>query len=193
MEYKKMNELAFCPREQMGAIFADGFYEHGLKFFSKDKEKLAKATAHIFILDKFYAAIEGEEVLAFIGCADKKPPPITLNRKIFTRELGFFRGMFAFIGFKIMLVSHKYPFAMPSQTGSIEFVATAPNHRGKGIAHGLLSYVMETEPFDAYVLEVIDTNAAAIRLYEKLGFSEFQRKPAPKGSGFNFFVYMKST
>ena len=188
-----MNELSFDPRPQMGKIFAEGFYEHGLKHFSKDKGKLARATEHIFVLDGFYAAVEGEEIMAFIGCTDKKPPPIKLDIKILRRELGFFRGSLANWGLNKFSVNHKYPFEMSPQTGSIEFVATATEHRGKGVARGLLSHVMENLPFTEYVLEVVDTNTPAMRLYEKLGFKEFKRTPSlsPKRSGFNYFVYMK--
>ncbi|MCL2576894.1 MAG: GNAT family N-acetyltransferase [Defluviitaleaceae bacterium] len=194
MEFIKVNELSFDPRPQMGKIFAEGFYEFGgLKYFSKDKEKLARATEHIFLLEKFYAAVDGEEIMAFIGCTDKKPPPLKLDKKILIRELGFFRGRLAHWGLNKFSVNHKYPFEMSSQTGSIEIVATAPKHRGKGAAFGLLSYVMKTEPFSDYMLEVVDTNTPAIRLYEKLGFKEFMRKPSPtKKTGFNFFVYMKT-
>jgi ribosomal protein S18 acetylase RimI-like enzyme len=192
MQFTKMTALPFDPRPQISMIFADGFYEHGLKHFSKDKEKLARALAHSFVLENFYAAVEGDEIMAIIGCTDKKPPPMKLDKKILVRELGFFRGRVAFWGLNKFMVHHKYPFEMSPKTGSIEFVATASAHRGKGAAQGLLAYVMENEPFAEYVLEVIDTNAPAIRLYEKLGFKEFIRTKSPsKHAGFNFFVYMK--
>jgi ribosomal protein S18 acetylase RimI-like enzyme len=70
-------------------------------------------------------------------------------------------------------------------------VATAAAHRGKGVSFDLLKYIHETMPYSEYILEVADTNASAIRLYEKLGYVEFTRKPAHKKSGFNDFVYMK--
>jgi len=192
MEYIKMDKLSFDPRAQMGKIFAEGFYEQGLKFLCKDKEKLARAFEHIFILEKFYAAVAGEEIMALVGCTEKKPPPYKLDKKIFIREIGFLRGRFAHWGFNMSSINHKYPFDMPINTGSVELVATAEKHRGKGAAFGLLDYVMRTEPFEDYVLETVDTNAPAIGLYEKLGFKEFMRKPAPtKKAGFSHFVYMK--
>ena len=192
MEYKRASELTFDPRPQMGNIFAEGFYEQGLKHFSKDTAKLAKALEHIFLLNSFYVAVEGGEIMAFIGCTAKKPPPIRLDKKILIRELGFIRGRIAVWGLNKYMVNHKYPFEMNANTGSIEFVATSAKHRGKGVAQGLLSHVMETEPFSEYVLEVVDNNASAVRLYEKLGFKEFKRtpSPSPKHAGFNFFVYM---
>jgi len=191
MEFKQASELPFDPRQQIAEIFADGFYEDGLKYFSKDKAKLAQAVAHMFILKKFYVALEGDEIMAIVGYTGKKPPPVELNKKILKKKLGFFRGRLAYWGINRFIVDKPFPFEKSPRAGSIEFVATAAKHRGKGAAYGLLSFVMETLPFDEYVLEVVSHNTAAIRLYEKLGFSEFMRVPGPKQSGIEYFVYMK--
>jgi len=52
---------------------------------------------------------------------------------------------------------------------------------------------METMPYQDYVLEVVDNNTNAIRLYEKLGFAEIQRiaEKDAKRAGFGYRVYMK--
>jgi len=185
------SKLSFDPRPQIAAIFADGFYEDGLKYFSKNKAKLAKALAPMFVLDRFYIAAEGSEILAIVACVDKKPPPLKLNKQILVKELGLFRGRLAHWGLGKFIINKPFPFEKSPQTGSIEFVATAAEHRGKGAAFGLLSFVIDTLPFDKYVLEVISHNTAAIKLYEKLGFCEFMRVPGTKGSGIPYFVYMK--
>jgi ribosomal protein S18 acetylase RimI-like enzyme len=190
MEYKRADQLPFDPRERMSRIFCEGFYDDGLKHFSKDKTKLTKAMSHIFDLSSFYAAAEGNEVMSIVGCTAKKPPPIKLDKKILIQELGFIRGRIAYWGLNKFIVDKPYPFEMTPQTGSIEFVAAAPEHKGKVATYGLLSYVTEMLPFSEYVLEVRDDNTPAIRLYEKLGFSEFMRVTAPKGSGIKEFVYM---
>ena len=191
MDYIKANELPFDPRPQMGRIFVEGFYQHGLKHFSKDKVKLAKALEHMFDLDYFQVAVENEEIMALIGCTAKKPPPVRLDKKILVQELGFIRGRFAYFGLNKYLVNHTYPFELSPQAGSIEFVASSPEHRGKGVTFGLLSHVMDSLSYSEYVLEVVDDNTPAIRLYEKLGFSEFHRIPGPRGSGIKHFVYMR--
>ena len=52
-------------------------------------------------------------------------------------------------------------------------VATAPEHRGRGIATALLEHLFELTAADGrrgYTLEVRVSNEHAIRLYEKLGF-----------------------
>ncbi|MCL2406317.1 MAG: GNAT family N-acetyltransferase [Defluviitaleaceae bacterium] len=193
MEYIKASDLPFDPRPQMGRIFAEGFYEHGLKFLSKDKAKLARATAHIFVLDKFFVAVENGEIMAMVGVTAQKPPPAKADKKILINELGFIRGRVAYWALNKFVINPPAPVEIPEDMCIIEFVATSLAHTRKGIAFKLLSHVMEILHFDGYMLEVVDVNAGAISLYEKLGFREFSRKPSPsKRSGFNFFLYMKT-
>ena len=71
--------------------------------------------------------------------------------------------------------------------GNITNVVVAPEARRRGVATGLLRYLMEEGDragLTAYTLEVRVRNAAAIGLYEKLGFvsegirPDFYEKPA---------------
>jgi len=139
----------------------------------------------------FYVAVEGEEILSIVGCVAKKPPPIYPDKKILVKELGFFRGRIAFWGVNKFIINHKYPFEIQPGTGIIEFVAASAAHTRKGATYGLMQHVLNVTRYSAYVLEVMDINAAAIALYSKLGFSEFVRKPAPKAAMFNEYVYMR--
>ncbi|MCL2190111.1 MAG: GNAT family N-acetyltransferase [Defluviitaleaceae bacterium] len=194
MEFAKVTDLPFDARPQVSAIFTEGFYEGGFKHIDRDKAVIARALAHMFILDHFYAAIEGEEILAFIAITDKKPPPIRLDKALLRRELGFIRGSIVHWALVKQLINRPYPFTVTQDMGSVEFVATAPNHRGKGIAKALLSHVMEERqlPYTKYVLEVIDNNSSAIKLYENLGFKEFTRTKAPsRFLDFKYLLYMK--
>jgi ribosomal protein S18 acetylase RimI-like enzyme len=77
--------------------------------------------------------------------------------------------------------------------GCIEFVATSPEYRGKGVTSEIITHILKTTPYTNYVLEVADTNLNAVNLYMKLGFQEFKRveeKHSDK-SGINYLVYMK--
>lgn len=71
--------------------------------------------------------------------------------------------------------------------GNITNVVVAPEARNQGIGAGMLRYLMEEgdkEGLSAYTLEVRVSNAAAIHVYEKLGFESagirpgFYEKPA---------------
>ena len=52
---------------------------------------------------------------------------------------------------------------------------------------------MHTAPYDEYVLEVTDTNVAARKVYEKLGFETFEVKLEEnmEEKGFSERIYMK--
>ena len=193
MKYLQADKLDFDPRPQMGKIFAEGFGHH-FTAFSKDTTRLAKAFAHIFDLSHFYVAVEGETITAISGCTAGFSP-IKFDKKICRRELGFFRGWLAYFILTKHIVNHKFPFDFTPGMGRIEVVGTAVEFRGRGAAFGLLTHIMEVTPYTEYVLEVVDDNAPAIKLYEKLGFEAFMavKDPNSKQSGINAFVYMKRT
>jgi len=192
MEFLKASNYLFDPRPQMGKIFAEGFYNHGLKAISSDKDKLADALAHSFCLDKFYLAVESESILGIAACTNGKAP-ILLSKKDLIQKLGFIRGRIAFWALNKFMVNHHYPFEILDTTGVIEFVATSPEHRGKGVASKLITHIMDDKQKNDYLLEVADSNTSAIRVYEKLGFVEFTKIPAPKSVDFHYLVYMRTS
>ena len=58
-------------RNAISDIFVEGFYEW-IKFFSKDKNKLKKAFAHMFILDAFQVAVINGQIAGFASvCNDQ--------------------------------------------------------------------------------------------------------------------------
>ncbi|HKL60301.1 MAG TPA: GNAT family N-acetyltransferase [Sphaerochaeta sp.] len=177
---------------QMSEIFVDGFYQW-LQFFSKDKNKLVKAFSHIFNLDVFYFAVIDGEIAGIIACTDEKMPSVRLNRKEFRKHLGIIRGIITYFMLKREFEDKKYPFEISEGMGMVEFVATSPINRGKGVATAIMNEIILSTVYDEYVLEVADTNTAAIKLYEKLGFKEFLRikQKHSERSGVNHLVYMK--
>lgn len=192
VRYIQASKLKFDPRPQMGEIFAEGF-KQWLLAFSKDTVRLAKAFAHVFDLRCFYLAVHGDKVIAMAGIGNGGSSPIKFDKKICRKELGFFRGWVAYIMLTKYIVNHKYPFDFSPGMGSIETVVTATKFRGKGIAYGLLNHVMKVTPYGEYVLEVIESNVGAIKLYEKLGFKVFNKTKDPNSrhSGITAFLYMK--
>lgn len=84
----------------------------------------------------------------------------------------------------------------PPNTGSIEFVGTAQEFKGQGVASQIIHHIFENTPYDDYVIEeVADTNIPAMKLYKKLGFEEYKRKPLPekmsKKNGINNLLSLK--
>lgn len=107
--------------------------------------------------------------------------------------MGLIAGFFAYKMLKKNLEEHPYPFEITPDTGSIEYVSTAPEYRRHGIAASWIQHIIDDTPYENSALEVANTNETALRLYQRLGFAEFMRmkSPAPKASGVNEFVYMK--
>jgi len=180
-------------RGQMAQIFAEGFAQW-LGYFSKDKNIIAKAFSHMFILDQFYVAIENNKVAGMTACTDGKALSVQLNKKELRRHLGFFKGSIAGI---VLKKEFEAPYEnFPVNTGSIEFVGTASEFRGQGIATQIIKYIMENTTYSEFLIEeVADTNIPAMRLYEKLGFEEYKRKPIPekiaKRNGINNLLSLK--
>jgi len=192
MEFTKADQLDFDPRPAMGKIFAEGFYQW-LQYFSKDREKLAKGLAHSFELAAFWVAVKDGKVLALTGCTDRSKPAMALNKKELKKHLGFIGGTMAHIFLNKMMVNKPLPFALEPGTGYIDFVAADSQHRGQGIAYQLMERAMKKEGYQKYVLEVVDNNHSAIKLYTKLGFQTFLKVPEKnaKRAGFENYLYME--
>lgn len=178
-------------RNEISSIFVNGFYEW-IKFFSKDKDVLKKAFAHMFNLDAFYIAIIDEEVAGFASISNDRIKNISLNRKQLQKHLGFFMGFFAYKVFRKEFEDKKYPFTITSDMQPIEFVATSSNHQRCGVASKIIQYIFENDSHTSFVLEVADTNSKAVALYKKLGFKEITRikMKNSKQSGVDNLLYM---
>lgn len=178
--------------DRISEIFVDGFYQW-LRFFSKDKGKLVNAFSHMFNRDVFYIALLNDEICGIAACSDGKIKAVRLEGKELTKHLGFVKGSIAYAVLKREFEEKQYPFPIEPGMGCIEFVATSPEYRGKGVASQIIRGIFETTPFTSYVLEVADTNVKAVSLYAKLGFAEFMRveEKHSKRSGINHLIYMK--
>lgn len=181
-------------KAQMGRIFVDGFYQW-LKYFSKDKNRLKDTLSHMFNLDVFYVVLIDDKIAGIAALNDGTLPTVELDKREFRKHLGFIMGSFAYMMLKKEFVDTNYPFERTESTGYVEFVATAPEYRGQGVASALLKHFFSLPGFTEYVLEAADTNENAVRLYEELGFIEFKRVEMKnkKQSGVNFLLYMKYT
>ena len=189
----KADKTDLDVRKQMSEIFAEGFTQW-LGYFSKDKKIIAKAFAHMFVLDQFYVAIANGEVAGVTACTDGIKKSVKLNKKELRKRLGYYKGSIAGIFLKKEFEAPYENF--PPKTGSIEFVGTAPEFRGQGVATQIIQHIIENTPYDDYVIEeVADTNMPAMNLYTKLGFEEYRKKPIPekraKEIGINNFLSLK--
>ncbi|PWJ52041.1 GNAT family N-acetyltransferase [Faecalicatena contorta] len=201
---KKANNIAISRADMakdvnvrigMAKIFGEGFTQW-LGFFSKDQDKIAKAFAHIFVLDQFYVAVVGDEVAGMVACTDCMTLSVCLDKKELRKHFGLYKGFLAGIFLK---KEFEKPFRNPPlNTGSIEFVGTSSNFRGQGISLKIFDYIFENTPFVDYIIEeVADTNVPAMALYQKMGFVEYKSSSVPVKKatkiGINKFISLKLT
>lgn len=190
IEVRRASELGESARAKISEIFIDGFGKHFV-YFSKDPRQLAAAFAHSFVLDLFYVALVNGEIAGITALTDGKMSSLQYRWRELARHLGWVRGTIAAYFLK------RY-FSSPAvETGagiaSVEFVATAPEFRGTGVASAIMSHLFALPHYDQYVLEVADVNTSALNLYHKLGYQEFKRIKADhtEQSGINELIYMK--
>lgn len=99
-EIKKSDEFGDNIKDEISVIFVDGFF-HWLTFFSKDKERLRMALAHMFRPELFYVAVLDGKPVGIAACTDGKEPPVRLNMKELRHHLGWIKGMIAGIVLRI--------------------------------------------------------------------------------------------
>ena len=81
---------------------------------------------------------------------------------------------------------------LPEGAAEIEFLATAPEARGKGIATKLINKLKDSGEFKELHLDVLGNNENALNLYKKLGFEVTDEFPCyPDGSVPVYHMVMK--
>lgn len=185
----KMSEYPGNRQRDVARVFVEGYYRE-LSMLSKDKDVLVSSLEGSFNEQTFFLAMLDGEVVGIAACADNKRRAMRLDLKKYRRYFGFIMGSFAFGAMK---KEFHTPLGYADGTGYIECVATMPAARGKGAATRLMEAIIDQTPYTEYILEVMDTNAVAIRIYERLGFVEYERKRErfQKRKGFNARVYMR--
>jgi ribosomal protein S18 acetylase RimI-like enzyme len=192
IEVVRADKLGEPVRNKISDVFVAGFMQW-LRYFSNDAQQLSRAFAHMFLLDSFFVAFVEGHIAGIAACTNGMAPSVRLSARELRRHLGLVKGSVAAMVLKSQFENHPYPFTVEPGWGSVEFVATAAQYRGHGVASAIMEHIVKTTPFSAYVLEVADTNLPAVKLYERFGFKEFMRTAAPhsKRSGINYLVYMK--
>jgi len=192
---RNLAELDEGQRRQAVEIFAASFYEP-LAFLSSEIEKIADTLEHAFIHNHFCAGLLEGNVVGIVACSTREERSHRFNRMELVRHLGPLRGTLAYMQLRKV---YEKPLQLQPHQCCIEWVATDSAYRGKGISRRIQQYLLEELPYEEFVLQVMNTNYSAIRLYEKLGFTIYDRKPnRPRGlkaksSDFSERIFMKKS
>ncbi|GAK13327.1 GNAT family N-acetyltransferase [Geomicrobium sp. JCM 19039] len=164
-------------------------FHRDLAFLNRTDEQLIKAIAPTFRREQMYVAIENDKVigLAVYSTLTSYSQVISLRHAI--RSFGIWKGYLCWISM------NRKPIRLTRNQCYIEDVATHPEHRRKGVAHALMNVLMQDVNNMEYVLEVVDTNDAAISVYTDLGFHKYhavkENKHVQKTLGYSERQYMK--
>lgn len=193
IEVRRGDLLGEAYRRGIAEVFVDGFGAD-LAYFAKDPVKLAEAIGHMLVLERFHVALIDGEPAALASLTEGDQESIDHNVRTLRAHLGLVRGTIADRVFR----KHFQGANSSSREGLAEigFVATAERFRGRGAAKAVLNHLLALPEYDTFVLEDIkDTNAPALRLYERCGFHEYQRREVKhtRWSGFHAYVSMKLT
>ncbi|UPL17342.1 GNAT family N-acetyltransferase [Microbacterium aurugineum] len=181
--------LGEAYRRRITEVLVQGFAED-FEFFSKDPRVLADAFAHMILLDRFFVALVDGEPAAIASVTEGQQECFDPDRREIQRTLGGLRGLVCSFIVRSQFLG-AYEGSRPG-LAEIGFVTTAPQHQGKGVATALMSHLLQL-PYDEFVLrDIKDTNAPALGLYRKFGFTESssRRVRFAGRAGFSAYVSM---
>jgi len=165
-EIKKLSELDEKQIDQSIWVFVEGFYNI-MSLVSKDKEKLHKLFKHSLDYNITYAYLQDGEAVGLLGLGNYQKRPLKLNREIFMEIMPGFGGKMCYKG---MTAAMEKPNLTSPQDICIDYLATSPAHRSKGIGSKLIEFVHDTLGYKYIQLEVFSKNPRAKKLYEREGF-----------------------
>ncbi|WP_109212113.1 MULTISPECIES: GNAT family N-acetyltransferase [Microbacterium] len=160
--------------------------------FSKDTVRLADAFEHMLILERFHVALVGGEPAGLASLTEGDQMLFRPDRREIRRHLGPVRGLLCYVVIRSWFM--KPSDAAAPGRGEIGFVATEPEYQGRGVATALLRHLLALPGYREFVLEDIkDTNAPALAVYSKLGFTVYERRKVrfARRAGFTELLSMK--
>jgi len=188
-EIKKLSELEESQVDQAIDVFIEGFY-FTLSSVSKDKDKLHKLFKSFLDYSMTYAYLQDSIAIGFLGLADHLKRPVKLNWEDYTQIMGKFASKMAY---KAMSAAFEKVKDIGHQEILIDFIATSPEHRSKGIGTQIISFIRDVLGYKKIQLETYSKNTRAITFYERLGFkvTKVNKNLMMKISGYGSLVTMR--
>ncbi|GAA1800497.1 GNAT family N-acetyltransferase [Agromyces neolithicus] len=183
--------LGEAYRRRITEVYVRSFAEDFVAF-SRDTGKLADAFEHMLLLERFYVALVDGEPAGLASLTEGDQTLFAPHWREIRRHLGLVRGLLGYVVIKRWFM-RPFDGARPG-LAEIGFVATEPAHQGRGVATALLRHLLALPGYREYVLEDIkDTNAPALAVYAKLGFTVYKRREVrfARRAGFTELVSMK--
>lgn len=176
-------------RQGLARCIAEGF-ERDFSALCKDTEKTARAIEGGIRTPRFWVAEEKDILAGTAALSDCRERAVRTDRAGYLKHFGPLRGRLALF---VLKEEFETPLKIPEKTGYLEFVAVDRRFRRQGVATALLQKILSSGLYQDYLLDVVNTNTGAIRLYEKLGFQTVRQIPEKhsKQKGFDFRIIMR--
>ena len=185
------DELGETYRRRITEVYVRGFADDFVAF-SRDTGKLADAFEHMLLLERFHVALVDGEPAGIASLTEGEQVLFAPRWREIRRHLGLARGTLGYLVIRNWFMGVTDG-ARPG-LAEIGFVTTEPGFQGRGVATALLHHLLALPEYREYVLEDIkDTNAPALSVYAKLGFTVYKRRTVrfAKRAGFTELVSMK--
>lgn len=184
-DIKPLSELDESQIGQAIDVLIEGFY-FTLSSVSKDKGKLHELFRSSLDYDMTYACLQDGAAIGFLGLANSQKRPIQFDREVYGRLLG--KGSYRTVSAAFEKVKDIGP-----QDILIDYIATSPEHRGRGVGTQMIHYVRDVLGYKQIQLETFSKNAKAIALYERLGFKTIgvRKSLMMRISGYGSLVTMR--
>lgn len=190
---KRGDELGEGYRRQITEVLVRGFAED-FAFFSSDPEQLTAAFEHMLLLERFVVALAEGQPAAIASITSGEQECFAPRLPEFRSHLGLVHGTISY------LVVRSQFLGAPDETrdglAEIGFVTTAPTHQRRGLGIALMQYIVGPPGYDEFILrDIKDTNAPALGLYRKFGFTEYRRRPVrfARRAGFSHYLSLRLT
>ncbi|NLC16736.1 MAG: hypothetical protein GX756_02540 [Clostridiales bacterium] len=167
-------------REDLANIFvANNENKFGFLYNEKTKEAkiqqikqaLINAFSHMFELDCFYVALEGDQPIGMLGISSNQKRAMNLQlqelKKFLKGKAKACYQRFKHISFPI---SH-----YPDDTAFLEPIEILDEFKGQDAEEELVNNVVSLTPFKVYIAEVFDFQEELMKIYKKCGFVEIER------------------
>ncbi|WP_147916319.1 GNAT family N-acetyltransferase [Ruania zhangjianzhongii] len=191
IEVVRADSLGEPGRSAAAALLAHGFAQD-FTAVTRDPERLAAAFEPIIVPVRFHLALRDGDPAGITTLTEPDQEVFDPRWAPLRRSLGVLRRTLLYLVVRGAFMGHD-PDAAPGRA-ELGFVATAPEHRGAGVATALLRHLVQTSGHRVHVLrDIKDTNEAALHVYRRLGFVEYTRRTArfSHRAGFSAYVSMK--
>lgn len=185
----KYKEISVKDRLAIASILQDAFWSKLKWFFSrvgKDEAMLLFEKAITYNMGYYYK--EDDKVLGAVLLSKKGIHHLTIDAEIIKR-IGFFKGWLLKLFFTF--TPHK------KDELCLQMITVTSAARGKGIGKKMLDYLdtfAKSDGSSQIILDVIDNNLGALKLYEREGYlvtKHVNTKILTRGMGFDGIYIMK--